>query len=515
MVTDMQDEHVSFEGASQPQPVGGKGFLSDIWDETRDSGIAPLHQSKLDSDQGKRQEFISGATALGLVGRSKELKPQQLRLADVCAAPWSTVGVLLPRRSSKTTSIFAIVLGRCLEREDYLVAYTTCTTGMKARDRFRKDLVPVLERMYPDQATRPFKIRTAGGSERIVFDNGSIFQVLPPMGESFRSDAFDCVVLDEAGEASPEMTEDLLAGILPTFDTREDAQLIVAGTAAQFRKGNLLWETLEDGRNGVKCTGILEYAAPDETSAEALEDWDFVKELVLAAHPGVGTLTTLDRIEERHGKLKPQQFAEEYLSIFGNAGATAGIIDAGLWAMSGRDGDLPTPPSHFALAIAVHRDGLYASIAAAWREESKAHLLILGNGKPAAMSKEAARLAKLYRTPIVHDTMVGATMVEVEGLQRARPKPRLSPQTWANVATAASLLVKEVTASAVVHYSQPDLNEAVRVAVKRGTPNSNRWAFGTPREDMGADITPLEASALALRAYDETPRKRTYKPIVE
>jgi hypothetical protein len=502
-----------FENPPEPPPVGNKEFLF-RWESIRDQGILPAHQSELDPDPTKREEFLEGARLLGLLGRSKTLMPQQLRLSDVCAVSRQFVAVLLPRRSSKTTSLFAVALGRCLGREDYLVGYTTCTTGQKARDRFRKDIVPVLERMFPDKATAPFKIRKAGGSERIEFANGSIFQVLPPIGESFRSDSFDLVILDEAGEASPEMTEDLKAGILPTMDTRVGAQLVVAGTAAKYRKGNLLWDTLVDGRADQEDTSIIEYAAPDETEADVLEDWDQVLPLVLASHPGVGFLTPIEKIKTNWQKLNAEQFAQEYLSIFGTAGASQGLIDPVPWAQTGVDGALPTPPDSFALSIAVHPDGNTASVGAAWRVDGVAQLMVLKNGKPAEISKEALRLARKYKLPIVHDSMAGATQVEVEGLMRAKPRPRFSPQTWPNVSTAASLLVKEITASNVVHWRQPVLDEAVRIATKRGTPNSNRWSFGKPKTgaDATGDITPVEAVAIALRAYDEKGQRRVYTP---
>lgn len=499
--------------SSLPPPEGSNVFLSDgtAWDQLRDSGIEPTLASDLDESWEKRSEFISGARMLGLGTKlMPTLKPQQLMTADVLNAARMRTVVLEPRRSSKTTSIFAWALGRCAERPDYMIAYTTCTTGQKARARYRNDIVKPLERMFPDEDSRPFRIYRAGGSERIEFDNGSQFQVLPPQGESFRSDAFDVVILDEAGEATPEMGDDLLEGILPTFDTRPDAQLVVAGTAAKYRTGNLLWDELEKARNG--RAGALAFHAPDETTYDELEDWERVKVLALAAHPGIGTLTTLEVIQDRWENLKPAQFAAEYLGIFGTVGAKPGIMDTDRWTRGVIAGTKPQPPEKFALAIAAHPDQLSASIVAVWREDGYPRVLLLAHDRGIRwLSAEAARLSLKYQVPIIHDS-TGTVMVEVEVMQRLRPRPVLKPQTFGNVQTAAGLIVKEVNTGKVGHWGQEKLNDAVAFAQKRAAGRGGGWALG--RGNPEDDITPVEAAALALRAYDSAPEKRSMPQLV-
>ncbi|MEN0101846.1 MAG: hypothetical protein AAGC90_02875 [Curtobacterium sp.] len=498
----------SLTDPAQSPALAAEVFYQSEWSSLRDRGIPPLHQSELDSDPARRKEFVDGATLLGVHGGRKELKPQQLRLADVCNAGHTTVGILLPRRSTKTTTLLALALGRCSNREDYLVGYTTCTTGQKARDRFRKDIVPVLERLYPDPKERPFKIRKAGGSERIEFDNGSIFQVLPPMGESFRSDAFDLIILDEAGEASPEMTEDLLAGALPTLDTRPEAQIIVAGTAAKFRDGNLLWDTLVDGRAGTASTGVLEYAAPDTTDMADLDDWDKVEALALAAHPGIGVLTTIEIVRQRWEKLSRRQFAEEYLSIFGVAGAVQSFLNVEKWVERADSGALPDMPADrpVGLAITVHPDQSCAAITAAWRDDQGRACLIVVDYRSGTnwLPARAKELAAKARSTIAYDN-AGPVLVTVESLQRMKPRPRLAPQTWANVSTAAALLAKEIDSGNVVHWNQEELNSAIQLVTKRGTPTSNRWAYG--RREPGHSIIAAEGASMALRWVDENPKR--------
>jgi len=487
------------------------------WDALRNTGIKPLHVSDLDESEERRTEFLVGAHALGLVGGKKELKPQQLLAADAINGGQPYFALLMPRRSTKTTAAFAVALGRCFEREDYLVAFTACTTGLKARARFLLDIVKPLRATFrslpPEQW--PFRIYLSGGSERIEFDNGSMFMVLPPEGEKFRSDAFDMIILDEAGEASPEMSVDLLEGCLSTFDTRPDAQLLVAGTAAKYREGNLLWEYLVDGRANENRTGVLEFAAPDSTTDEDLQDWETVKRLVLAAHPGIGTLTTLETVRERWSKFhekQPEKFAAEYLSIFGTVGATSSIFNLTNWATAAILGPLPAkPPARFVLVIAAHPDQISGCIVAVWRVRTKARIMVIAHEAGVDwLPKRARELATKYKMPIAHDTN-GAVTVEVEVLARMRPKPKLLPQTFQNIKTAAALLVREVEEGRVEHFDQEPLNEAIRLAKKRSV-GPTAWALGRKLPDD--DIICAEAAAIGLRAYDETQQRSALRPSV-
>ena len=500
----------TFEESAIPPPDGSRTSTPDGWVLVRDGGIAPLNESPLaDSDVG-RWEFMRGAELLGLVGRSKDLKPQQLRLADVCNMGRQTVAVLLPRRSAKTTSLFALALGRCAMRDEYLVGYTTCTTGQKARDRFIKDIAMVLKRLWPDEKTRGFRVLEGKGGERVVFDNGSIFQVGPPLGDTFRSDAYDLVIVDEAGEADPEMGEDLLGAILPTFDTRPDAQLIVAGTAPEYRVGNILWNTLEFGRDGDAKTGILEYAAPDSTTEEDLKDWAIVEQLALAAHPGIGTLTTLETIEDRWKKLTREQFAREYLSIAGNTSATSGIVNFEKFTAGALKGPKPAaPPARFVIGIAVHPFQTSSAIVAVWREKGKARVLVLDHQAGVQwLVPRTLDIARRTRAVVVHDT-TGPVMVEAEALARARPRIKMAPQSFTNIKTAAALIVKEIEIGNVQHWNQTVLTEAARLATKRSV-GKNAWALG--RKNDEDDIVALEAASHALRVYDETEKRPALMP---
>jgi hypothetical protein len=502
-----------FENASQPPPVGRREVLPGLADWDWSDCISPRFVSEPDDSDEARLEFMRGAEAMGLVGRKKSILPQQYLLADVLNSNQRFTGVLMPRRSTKTSTILAWLIGRCLSREDYLCAYGHMASQKKARDRFLKDVVPILERVYPDAQTRPFKIVRANGQERLVFDNGSILQFLGPNEDDYRSDAYDVIVLDESGEAEPATGEDVLAAALPTQDTRPGAMLVYAGTAAKYRVGNLLWDELVSGRSGAPRHAILDFSAEDMDLEEFTGmGWDQVAPLILESHPGVGNLTTLESVEDNFTNLSREKFAREYLGIFGTVGSKTGFLNLAAWTAGAQTGKKPTPPEHFRMALAVNLISTSSAIVAAWRnDKGQACLFVMDHGKGSTWVGGRARSKALkYKTPIVYDIGVAAVTAEVDKLKRTSPKPQLLPQKWPDVSTAASLLRNEIDAGNVIHWNQDPLTTAVTRAKKRGTPDSKRWAFGSIDRDDD-DITPLEAAAMALRAYDDSKPKTPYK----
>ena len=476
------------------------------WDEARAEALPPRVMSRTHSDEASRASFLWGAEALGLVGRRLELKPHQLLVPEVLDAGHEFNAVLMPRRSTKTTTLIAWALGRCWTRPDYLAALIFATTAKKARQRFLQDVAPMLDRVFPDVKTRGFKIVKTAGMERVEFDNGSIFAIIAPRGDDIRSDAWDLIIVDESGEAEVDKSDDLLSAAMPTMDTRPGSQFVTAGTAGRFRKGNLLWDQLEEGRAGIG--GILEYSAPDHLTADDWDSWELVAPILEACHPGIRSgLTTLETLESRYRKMKRDLFLGEYASIFGDSGGGSSIINPAKW----KAGEIPfvmsypDPPARFGMAISITPALSAGSIVAAWREKDGTGRLLLLEHREGVrwMAERAAELSARYKVPITHDNF-GSVMVVVEELQRMKVRPRLDPQTTRGTTTAAGALVEGIESGRVLHYGQDALTEAAMAARKR-TIGPKAWAFG--RRDIDDDISAIEAASLALRAFDELPVK--------
>lgn len=507
------------------------------WLEWRSLAI-PGEGTELVTTDQTRMEFLEGARLLRLdkLVRAGDNgtgpTPIQLVIADMLNAGYFLNGILEPRRTTKTTSIQAVILGRCTLRDDYQVGWTLATTGAKASERFRKDIVVHVERIYPDKKRRPFVVNVGKGTEHIEWSNGSFLNVYAPGGDGFRSGGFDLGWIDEGGEAEPDLSEDLTIAVLPTMDTKPGAQFVVSGTAAKYRGGNLLWDTLND-----PTAGTIKHAVPDTIDPEELESWEpnedhprgRVRALIQQYHPGVGWTTPLSSVERNFEKFPREKFLAEYLGVFGSEGSNIGLISPPQWERAARPGELPKPPKQFALAMAIHPDGLWASLAVAWphRDEpddlvSKA-LALDGQSQPVVekvavgllwhqqgvqgFAARALQFARKYKVPIIYDQLSQAAGVETEWLSRATPRPALQPATTTDVRRGATKVLKQLEEENLIHWRQPQLDNAVAIAVKRQIGTAGGFGFGRPKGDYAADITPAEAMSLAVQFVHETKTK--------
>ncbi|MGV8851719.1 MAG: hypothetical protein ACOH1M_04015 [Rhodoglobus sp.] len=494
----------------------------DAWLALRESGLAALEETEMVTTPLARAEFLVGAWLLDATvkngGLLASLKPQMLRVVDVLGAGKFKNAILMPRRSSKTTTLFCILLGRCFLDDVHLAGFTLATTQKKTAERYRVDVYGPITRRWPDPDTRPVKVYKGNGTERVEFPNGSVLSVLSPDGDAFRSGAYDTLLVDEGGQASDEMGDDIVSSVLPAFDTRPNGQFIVAGTAADFREGNILWDMLTDPRSGK-----LSFAVADTVTDEQLAGWEpsdehpeaCVRDLVLAMHPGVHSgLTTLEKIEDNASTLSVAQFSREYLGVFGTVGTTSGIVNLTKWTNGGSGAALPTPPERFGLAYAPHPDQRCGSILAAWRDEEGRAVLLQLEHKTGIewMSAAAARFSRKYSEEITFDAGQQVASLIQERLHRMKPRPKLHPLAFADIKKAAALLIDEIDRDNVIHFRQPELDNAALLAVKRKA-GINGWALG--RGDAEDDITGLEAASLALLVFDQQkPKQQRRKPAI-
>jgi hypothetical protein len=495
----------------------------------RESGIPPLHASSTQNSTKYWHEFILGLRLLAENTVERPLRPQQGVIFDVCSATddrgrplYEDIAITLPRRATKSSSVWALAMGRCLARPGYKVALTA-QTGTAARTRWLDDVIGrmMLEEADQDLVSR-IKINRSNGHEKMTFKNGSSFVVLPPKESSFRGAGFDLVLIDEAQEFDDDEADALDSGIRPSLDTKAGGgQVIILGTAGSARSG-LLWNTLELGRQDPPEAGIVEYAVPDGITADNLldangeKDWDIVRPLALRAHPGISPdddehpLTTEKIVRKRYMKMPVQSFAREYLGIWPISAQDA-FLSAETWTATATQEPLPTSlPAEAVLGIATHPDGLSASIVAAWRDEDGKACLLLSDQRQKIdwLVRETSRLAKKYKVRVAHDTAHGPVQTEVEALKKvAAPRPVLIPVKFNELKLGHAQLVKDITSNNVTHWGQSGMTEAIGIVTKRTFSDRGGWLLARPPGQSAADITPLEAAALALLAFDTAPKK--------
>lgn len=485
---------------SSPQPPP-QALISHL------SPVAPAFQSPIAGHEATAHEFEQGQRALG----HKVIHPQQWRVQEVCdsttesgAHRYVFVSVNVPRRSGKSESITGLALGRCLNRPGYRVAVTFLTTGTKLAARWKQDYfdrITAWAEMHDEHVTPVL----SNGHEALKFGNGSVILLLPPRGSAFRSEAFDLVIADEAGEASEALSAAIIEAALPTLDTT-GGQLLICGTPPSFRKGNILWDFESTAREGTDPDyGAVLYGVPYDLTIEDVETWEDTEPLIAAHHPGIGTLTTIDTMRRNYRAMGAQRFMREYLGQAALDQSVAGVIIPARWNEAEVDGDLPTLPDDAAVAFSVGVGDAFGAVAAAWRDEAGravVGLLAYEQGSAWLPGLIKGLAAKYPRLPLACDSK-GTAAIEAGKAQKDNPRITVQRRNWPQVQAAAALLVREIHTRNFVHFGQEPLTEAALIASRRG--EDKAFAFGRP--DPNAQIAAIEAASLALELFDATPKR--------
>lgn len=485
----------------------GAGSVTVILDRPMTLAV-PRHFSEIPDDTDI-SETERGSAALGL-----PLLPQGRNEAMLLSARDSEGGTLykttviqMPRRSTKSTSIWATIIGRALSRPGYKCV-TTAQTGTVASsillehgEMLEANGYAGYKRKELDEAegNGTMRVLRNGGREKLEFANKSVIWCVPPTPAAVRSKAADDIVIDEAGEFEGDKGDDFMNGVLPLMDTRgERAQLIIAGTPGRMRSG-MFWELLEAARKGDDdYMGVLDYSAADTDDPEDRDVWRRV-------HPGPsaikadGTpLTSMRTLERRFKQMPLPQFAREYLCMWPqDASSTA--IDMEAWGKASR----PTPfmPAKYAWAYDCAPDGSSAALVAAWREPNgEAWFEVMdhrqGTDWLIAAIRDVQNSGQIH--PVVYDR-IGANMDVATRLDSSRPALRSKGLFYMQgVVPAEAAFVRELAEGRLRHSNQVSLNSALRGATWRITEGARLWG----RKASSSDLSPAVAAALALHHYE-------------
>lgn len=430
-----------------------------------------------------------------------------------------------PRRSTKTTSIFATLLGRCYARPGYRVSFTAqdqikagniliehgemlITTGYAIDE----DLAGDYKRHPEDFPNVVCKLRRSNGSQALIFHNGSKIQVLKPTAAAFRSTANDVVYIEEAGTYDEAMTAAVLSGGVPTMDTRPHAQMIITGTPGETET-DLLSEALKLGYDKrERSWGVVDYSAPSNPSDPKFEPPYFVDEatgvktlnekLLRRTHPGLGTLTTMARLRanfktfDKVGKVA--EFVREYFCIRPpDQGATA--LDLAKWEGAARPfEEVPLErPNDAAFAFDVIPQGLGGAFAAAWRDEDGRAVIELIDSQFGTdwMRITATQIVRKYRREIAYDNSIVNVGVATQFDQAGLP---IHPNAMRLTSAAAINFANEVRKANLVHFSQPDLTAAAESATWRKV--GEGYLYG--RKPGARSVAEVIAASVALWEYD-------------
>ena len=426
------------------------------------------------------------AVELGLQMLSAPLTRYQIQAAAAMneltpdgAYRWSTVCILWPRQTGKTTLIMLLALSRAQALRDYRAAYAA-QTGHITSQRFKEwnDQVRAMR-------AAGWRTRDSDGTERITcLSTGSYLRAFPPIPGRLRSNALDMVVVDEAQEHDDDRIGARLDDdIVPVMSTRLRSQWIIAGTAGDATA--TYWRRhYSAAAAGAAGTLLLEIGTPPA-------DVDIDDPAVWAQwHPGVQAgRTTIAKLSLARETLGPDRFAREYFNRWTEAVADS-VFPAGSWRGCLAPGSGIDGQPRFALEVAPDR--AVAVVVAAGPSTHAAdafHVELVAAGSLDAVAATCAQLAARWRTPIVVDPM-SAAVTHLDQLRRARVP--VTQSTAADMVTAAGLLFDRVSARTLTHLDQPILTTAAAAARKRTL--GSRWAF----DRYAPEGHVINAAALAL-----------------
>ena len=461
---------------------------------------------------------LVGSQMLGL-----PLQPQGIRVACLLEARaragtgvrYPEVVIQIPRQATKTTSIWATIIGRATLRYGYRCVVTAQSGNVASRILLEHAnlLIANGQARYSQEKADPTDPRAVvyrnGGRERIEFPaTGSAIWVVPPDAGAVRSAAADDIVIDEAGEFDGPKGKDFLDAVRPLQDTRGPlAQLIVTGTPGKSREG-MFWEMLQLARSGKeKELGILDYSARDDEDPDDRKVWRRV-------HPGPssvsvygGPLTPMRVLEKRRKSMDVISWSREYLCVWPTDASTS-ALDLEAWRTSGTD--FPDErPKRSVIAVETPKDQTCTAVVEVWRDDDGKACIELLAFRPGVTwaARFAYDEARKSGSLVVIDEIGGGNTGTAQALRKfTRPPIRLQVPKTLHVGAAAQHLANELREGRVRHFDQSDLTAAVESVAWRPLGRDGR-AF--MRKAGGGEIAPIVAASHALWAYDQTPARRS------
>jgi hypothetical protein len=453
------------------------------------------------------------------------ITPQGVKVAGVMEARkpeggvrYKQVTVQIPRRSTKTTTIQNVLLGRCATRPGYQVV-STAQDGTRASQFFRDmmDLIDghaneILELRNEElqdawdgtgkepeftykQALAELGIRTMYYSQQreyIKWKNGSKWRVAKPEASSLRGGAAHAIWFDEGGELDHETAPKLLAGALPMMDTKPEGQVIVSGTPGEARVG-MFWNQLEKARANKDRLGIVDYSADEFCDPTDERVW-------WETHPGLTCgLTTIDVIRERFDSetgLSLPDFMREYLCIWPpDSKVTA--LNLTNWGITETD-PLGEPPAvAWGIGWDVAIGGSAAAVAVAWYDDNdEPHVQIMDHraGSQWVAPYVGKAVQKFPRVPLGYDS-IGDNITVAQALGRMpRVKTtKVKALTLKEIGAATAAIAVAVDLMTIHHPAHSGLDTAVKNTTWRESNGSRLFMRG-----KGIEISCLLACVAAL-----------------
>ncbi|MGB3375922.1 MAG: hypothetical protein WBA87_12400, partial [Microbacterium sp.] len=116
-------------------------------------------------------------------------------------------------------------------------------------------------------------------------------------------------------------------------------------------------------------------------------------------------------------------------------------------------------------------------------------------------------IVRLRRSPttLVYDKRGYTEQIAEQEIGKATPRPVMKPTVTADIPGSTVGFLKALEDDDLVIFHHPQLEKAAQIATRQAFGNYGTFRFGAPKDDPEADVTPLEAAALALRYLADAP----------
>lgn len=353
----------------------------------------------------------------------------------------------------------------------------------------------------PDFDRRVTRVSRAHGEEGIEFKGGQRIRYRTRTKGGGRGFTGDLVILDEAMDL-PEAT---IAALMPTLSARSvhgNPQLWYAGSAvdqSHHDHGIAFARVRARGvAGGDPSLAYFEWSAnigdprldnPERVSQDDVASLDRWAE----ANPALGIRISEEHVANELRSMDRRTFVVERLGI-GDWPTVGGVADAVLriedWLALVDERSRALDPVCFAFDVTPDRS--YSAIAAAGaRQDGLAHLEVVEHKRGTGWV--VPRLVELQEHRPVGFIYDGTGPAAALAVELEQVGVESIPVTSREHANACGLIYDVVQNRAGRHLGTPELEVAVRGAVKR--PLTDAWAWS--RSKSGPDISPLVAVTLA------------------
>jgi hypothetical protein len=463
--------------------------------------------------------------------------PHQLHIFDVAfelhpESPenlWYTeADVWVMRQCAKTTTIFVVIVHRLTMMPRRMGGRQRAVFTMQDRQETRKklvvDFIPQLvdaaesfrrienQKARPGRSTQEWQSSLNNGGEYLLFGQGNFMHIETPSKKAGHGGTIDVKGADEVRFGIDDRTE---ASGGPSQITRRSRQLWVASTAGD-EDSFYMWPKVLAGRSRIDrrdtetrvCS--FEWAIPEDADLHDPDVW-------YEYHPAAGhTIKVSDILDElRNAEDSPDEtkidtFRQEYANqwirhpILGDQGHEV-VVDLQTW--SKRKVPIATAlEGPRTLGISVADDGRTASIAVAgWNSAGHGQVNVLDFKPGTFWIEQALEQRREEWGPEVITYNAGGPTAAIEGpIARGAGRVDVEPIRGQSYTGACAAFVTGFEEGRYCHVDQEWLNTAIEGAAKKARGTGWLWDMQNSR----ADITPLDAATVALRALEGRPPER-------